>query len=166
MRDARPAGWVTYWLLHYMREYNAESPKQGRKGFNSIVNTIYFSYLPITYLSMVVVQHVVSNSIFAFSVPNYSTLYSRFRCTVPSHYPSFTRAGRSRQLLRQCCKVSRSRCCAHSSFFLSFSFLTNSLRKTFATFHLLLSSVSFFLLLPLASLSVSIFLNYDIFHRL
>ena len=37
-------------LLHYMREYNAESPKQGRKGFNSIVKTIYFSYLPTIYL--------------------------------------------------------------------------------------------------------------------
>ena len=37
-------------LLHYMHEYNAESPKQGRKGLNSIVKTIYFSYLPIIYL--------------------------------------------------------------------------------------------------------------------
>ncbi len=27
----------------------AESPKQGRKRFNSIVKTIHFSYLPFTY---------------------------------------------------------------------------------------------------------------------
>ena len=33
-----------------MREYNAQSPKQGRKIFNSIVKTIHFSYLPIIYL--------------------------------------------------------------------------------------------------------------------
>ena len=33
-----------------MREYNAESPKQGRKRINSIVETIHFSYLPIIYL--------------------------------------------------------------------------------------------------------------------
>ena len=37
-------------LLQYMCEYNAESPKQGRKRFNSIVKTIHFSYLPISYL--------------------------------------------------------------------------------------------------------------------
>ena len=37
-------------LLQYMREYNAESPKQGMKEFNSIAKTIYFSYLPIIYL--------------------------------------------------------------------------------------------------------------------
>ena len=30
LREARPAGWVAYWGT-YMREYNAESPKQGRK---------------------------------------------------------------------------------------------------------------------------------------
>ena len=36
--------------LQYMREYNAESKKQGRKRFNSIVKTIHFSYLPIIYL--------------------------------------------------------------------------------------------------------------------
>ena len=46
LRDTRPAGWVTYCSIH-MLEYNAESPKQGRKGFNSIVKTIYFYYLPI-----------------------------------------------------------------------------------------------------------------------
>ena len=33
-----------------MREYNAESPKQGRKRFNSIVKTMCFSYLPVIYL--------------------------------------------------------------------------------------------------------------------
>ena len=32
----RPAGWVTYWLLQYMREYNVESPKQNSKRFTSI----------------------------------------------------------------------------------------------------------------------------------
>ena len=37
-------------LLQYMREYNAESPKQGRKRFNYIVKKIYISYLPIIYL--------------------------------------------------------------------------------------------------------------------
>ena len=35
-------------LLQYMPEYNAESPKQGSKRFNSNVKTIHFSYLPIT----------------------------------------------------------------------------------------------------------------------
>ena len=49
LRDARPAGWVTY-CSTYMREYNAETPKQGRKRFNSIANMIHFSYLPIIYL--------------------------------------------------------------------------------------------------------------------
>ena len=33
-----------------MREYNAGSPKQGRKRFNSIVKTTHFSYLLIIYL--------------------------------------------------------------------------------------------------------------------
>ena len=33
-----------------MRKYNAESTKQGRKRFNSIVKTINFYYLPIIYL--------------------------------------------------------------------------------------------------------------------
>ena len=37
-------------LLQYMREYNAESPKQGRKRFNSIVKTIGFDHLVIIYL--------------------------------------------------------------------------------------------------------------------
>ena len=37
-------------LLLYMREYDAESPKQGKKRFNSIVKTINFSYLAIIYL--------------------------------------------------------------------------------------------------------------------
>ena len=37
-------------LLQYMREYNAESLIQGSKRLNSIVKTIYFSYLPIIYL--------------------------------------------------------------------------------------------------------------------
>ena len=31
-------------------QYNAESPKQGKKRFNSIVKTIYFSYPPIIFL--------------------------------------------------------------------------------------------------------------------
>ena len=48
VEPARPAGWVT--LQQYMREYNTDSPKQGRKRFNSIVKTIHFSYLPIIYL--------------------------------------------------------------------------------------------------------------------
>ena len=33
-----------------MREYNAESPKQGRKRFNSVVKTIGFGHLVIIYL--------------------------------------------------------------------------------------------------------------------
>ena len=37
-------------LLQYMREYNAESQKQGRKRFNSIVKTIGFDHLVIIYL--------------------------------------------------------------------------------------------------------------------
>ena len=37
-------------LLLFMRKYNAESPKQGRKRFNSIVKTINFSYLPFLFI--------------------------------------------------------------------------------------------------------------------
>ena len=37
-------------LLQYVREYNAESPKQDRKRFNSIVRTIDFDHLVIIYL--------------------------------------------------------------------------------------------------------------------
>ena len=37
-------------LLQYMCEYNTESPKKGRKRFNSTVKTIHFSYLHINYL--------------------------------------------------------------------------------------------------------------------
>ena len=37
-------------LLQCMRKYNAESPKQGRKRFNSIVKTIGFDHLVIIYL--------------------------------------------------------------------------------------------------------------------
>ena len=36
--------------LQYMREDNAESPKQGRKKFNSIIKTISFDHLVIFYL--------------------------------------------------------------------------------------------------------------------
>ena len=43
-------------LLQFMREYNAKSPKQGRKRFNSIVKTIYFLYLPIIYLCIKVTR--------------------------------------------------------------------------------------------------------------
>ena len=49
MVEGFQAGGLGY-LLQYMREYNAESSKHDRKGFNSIVKTIYFSYLPIIYL--------------------------------------------------------------------------------------------------------------------
>ena len=45
-------------LLHYMRKYNAESPKQGRKRFNSIVKTIYFDHLVISYLCAKVFGHL------------------------------------------------------------------------------------------------------------
>ena len=37
-------------LLQYMREYNAESPKQGRKRVNSNVKTIDFDHFVIIYL--------------------------------------------------------------------------------------------------------------------
>ena len=46
LRDARPVGWVT----ESASEYNAESPKQGRKRFNSIVKTINIADLGIIYL--------------------------------------------------------------------------------------------------------------------
>ena len=36
--------------FQYMREYNAKSPKQGRKRFNSIVKTIDIADLGIVYL--------------------------------------------------------------------------------------------------------------------
>ena len=36
--------------FQYMREYNAESPKQGRKMFNYIVKTINIADLGIIYL--------------------------------------------------------------------------------------------------------------------
>ena len=52
LRDARPAGWVTYHLLQYMSKYNAESPKQGSKRFNSIVKTINIADLGIIYLCL------------------------------------------------------------------------------------------------------------------
>ena len=52
-------------LMQYMHQYNAESPKQGRKRFNYIVKTIYFSYLPITYLSMLQ-THQIYKTIFQF----------------------------------------------------------------------------------------------------
>ena len=41
-------------VVLYILEYNAESPKQGRKTFNSIVKTIHFSNLPIIYLCSMV----------------------------------------------------------------------------------------------------------------
>ena len=50
MRDVRPAGWVTYCSI--CASHNAESPKQGRKRFNSIAKTINFSYPPIIYLCL------------------------------------------------------------------------------------------------------------------
>ena len=37
-------------LLRHMREYNAESPKQSRKRFNSNAKTIDFDHLVIIYL--------------------------------------------------------------------------------------------------------------------
>ena len=37
-------------LFQYMREYIAESPKQGSKRFNSIEKTIGFDHLVIIYL--------------------------------------------------------------------------------------------------------------------
>ena len=43
-------------LLQYIREYNAESPKQDRKRFNYFVKTSHFSYLPIIYLCLVSLQ--------------------------------------------------------------------------------------------------------------
>ena len=50
--------------FQYMREYNAESPKQGRKRFNSIVKTINIAYLGIIYLCCTyiyaIVQYMVS----------------------------------------------------------------------------------------------------------
>ena len=52
LREARPAGLVTYWLLQHMHKYNAKSPKQDRKRFNSIVKTIHIFYLPIIYLCL------------------------------------------------------------------------------------------------------------------
>ena len=39
-------------LLQIMREYNAESQKQGRKSFNFIVKTIGFDHLVIIYLCL------------------------------------------------------------------------------------------------------------------
>ena len=36
--------------VQHMREYIVKSPKPGRNRFNSIVKTIYISYLPIFYL--------------------------------------------------------------------------------------------------------------------
>ena len=52
LRDAMPAGWVTQFQC--MREYNAESPKQGKKRFNSFVKTTNIAYLGIIYdLSMI-----------------------------------------------------------------------------------------------------------------
>ena len=51
-----------------MREYNAESSKQGRKRFNSIVKTINFSYLTIIYPSCLVKTCVVLDSLGSISM--------------------------------------------------------------------------------------------------
>ena len=48
-----------------MREYNAESPKQDRKRFNSVVKTIGFGHLVIIYLCGRDI--VVSPAIFRFA---------------------------------------------------------------------------------------------------
>ena len=50
LRDARPAGWVTYCSICALRKYNAESTKQASKRFNSIVKTINIADLGIIYL--------------------------------------------------------------------------------------------------------------------
>ena len=39
-------------MFQYMRKYNAESPKQGSKRFNSIVKTKYIDDLGIVYLCL------------------------------------------------------------------------------------------------------------------
>ena len=46
LREAMPAGWVTYCSICASTMPRA----QGRKRFNCIVKTIHFSYLPIIYL--------------------------------------------------------------------------------------------------------------------
>ena len=54
-----------------MREYNAESPKQGRKRFNSIVKTINIADLGIIYLWSAITQ-------LAFSVFAITLIFLRF----------------------------------------------------------------------------------------
>ena len=49
MVDGCQAGWLGH-LLQNMREYNAESPKQGRKRLYSIAKTIGFDHPVIIYL--------------------------------------------------------------------------------------------------------------------
>ena len=50
LRDAWPAYRVTYCSTRPLRKYNAESPKQGSKSFNSIVKTINIADMCIIHL--------------------------------------------------------------------------------------------------------------------
>ena len=43
-------GWVNCFSICALRKYNAESPKQGSRRFNSIVKTKYIADLGIVYL--------------------------------------------------------------------------------------------------------------------
>ena len=49
MRDAGPVGWVNCFSI-CASMYNAESPKQGSRRFNSIVKTKYIDNLGTTYI--------------------------------------------------------------------------------------------------------------------
>ena len=74
MVEGCQAGGLGHQFL-YLREYNAESPKQGRKRFNSIVKMINFSYLPIIYLCS---SHTRRGSLQGREGPLYCTLQSTY----------------------------------------------------------------------------------------
>ena len=63
-----------------VREYNAESPKQGRKRFNSVVKTIGFGHLVIIYLwsmysNFTESSHLVSIRIFLTTISVQCVVY-------------------------------------------------------------------------------------------
>ena len=65
-------------LFQYMRKYNAESPKQGSKRFNSNAKTKYIADLGIMYLwlySTVYIAQFRSANVFVLAVLVYSTVY-------------------------------------------------------------------------------------------
>ena len=75
-------------LLQYKCEYNAESPRKGRKRLYSIAKTIHFSYLPIIYLWPFLRVTEKNVGRLYITVPPY-TEYQKRRDIWPNIYPLF-----------------------------------------------------------------------------